>query len=140
VTTTTATKKKSSSTGQKVTQADSPAVKPSPSAKQAKDEKVAKSATKQSAGKKDTKKDSDKSDEAPARHKRDAVTPDPDPDSIPVRNPDVEHRDETWYWLLKAEPESRFEDGVDVRFSIDDLRSRTKPEGWDGKLYPTRIP
>ncbi|KAI1378109.1 DUF55-domain-containing protein [Hypoxylon crocopeplum] len=36
------------------------------------------------------------------------------------------------YWLMKAEPESRFENGVDVRFSIDDLASRTEPEPWDG--------
>ncbi|KAI1103683.1 PUA-like domain-containing protein [Jackrogersella minutella] len=36
------------------------------------------------------------------------------------------------YWLLKAEPESRFENGVDVKFSIDDLASRSEPEPWDG--------
>jgi hypothetical protein len=36
------------------------------------------------------------------------------------------------YWLLKAEPESRFENGVDVKFSIDDLAARTEPEPWDG--------
>ncbi|KAI8966289.1 DUF55-domain-containing protein [Daldinia sp. FL1419] len=36
------------------------------------------------------------------------------------------------YWLLKAEPESRFENGVDVKFSIDDLASRTESEPWDG--------
>ncbi|KAI1803544.1 PUA-like domain-containing protein [Daldinia bambusicola] len=36
------------------------------------------------------------------------------------------------YWLLKAEPESRLENGVDVKFSIDDLASRTEPEPWDG--------
>ncbi|KAI1171522.1 PUA-like domain-containing protein [Nemania sp. FL0916] len=39
---------------------------------------------------------------------------------------------DTWYWLMKAEPESRFENGVDVRFSIDDLASKTEPEPWDG--------
>ncbi|EMR72812.1 putative thymocyte nuclear protein 1 protein [Eutypa lata UCREL1] len=39
---------------------------------------------------------------------------------------------EKWYWLMKAEPESRFENGTDVRFSIDDLASRTEPEPWDG--------
>lgn len=36
------------------------------------------------------------------------------------------------YWLLKAEPDSRMEKGVDVKFSIDDLQARTKPEPWDG--------
>jgi hypothetical protein len=37
------------------------------------------------------------------------------------------------YWLLKAEPESRLENGVDVKFSIDDLAAKTEPEPWDGK-------
>lgn len=37
------------------------------------------------------------------------------------------------YWLMKAEPESRIEKGVDVKFSIDDLAAKTEPEGWDGK-------
>lgn len=37
------------------------------------------------------------------------------------------------YWLMKAEPESRIEKGVDVRFSIDDLASKTEPEPWDGE-------
>lgn len=38
------------------------------------------------------------------------------------------------YWLMKAEPESRIEKGKDVKFSIDDLKAATEPEGWDGKL------
>ncbi|KAI0202790.1 PUA-like domain-containing protein [Astrocystis sublimbata] len=43
------------------------------------------------------------------------------------------------YWLMKAEPESRFENGVDVKFSIDDLASKTEPEPWDGiRAYPAR--
>ncbi|KAJ5675520.1 hypothetical protein N7462_008417 [Penicillium macrosclerotiorum] len=36
------------------------------------------------------------------------------------------------YWLMKAEPESRLEKGVDVKFSIDDLEAATQPEPWDG--------
>ncbi|CAG9936524.1 unnamed protein product [Clonostachys rosea f. rosea IK726] len=60
------------------------------------------------------------------------VTPDPDPASLPAQNPETVRHDGEWYWLMKAEPESRFEGGVDVRFSIDDLRACTKPEGWDG--------
>ena len=40
---------------------------------------------------------------------------------------------EKQYWLLKAEPDSRIENGVDVKFSIDDLASKTEPEPWDGK-------
>lgn len=39
---------------------------------------------------------------------------------------------------MKAEPETRLENGVDVRFSIDDLRARTEPEGWDGELLRYR--
>lgn len=37
------------------------------------------------------------------------------------------------YWLMKAEPESRVEKGVDVRFSIDDLEAAEEPEPWDGE-------
>lgn len=37
------------------------------------------------------------------------------------------------YWLLKAEPETRLENGHDVSFSIDDLAGKTEPEPWDGK-------
>jgi len=36
------------------------------------------------------------------------------------------------YWLMKAEPESRLESGHDIKFSIDDLASKTEPEPWDG--------
>ncbi|OAA65360.1 EVE domain protein [Niveomyces insectorum RCEF 264] len=43
------------------------------------------------------------------------------------------------YWLLKAEPESRFENGVDVKFSIDDLAAKTEPEPWDGKQTSSRL-
>lgn len=38
------------------------------------------------------------------------------------------------YWLMKAEPESRIENGVDVKFSIDDLAAKSEPEPWDGML------
>lgn len=34
---------------------------------------------------------------------------------------------------MKAEPESRIVKGVDVKFSIDDLRAAEGPEPWDGK-------
>ncbi|RFU30844.1 hypothetical protein B7463_g5483, partial [Scytalidium lignicola] len=43
------------------------------------------------------------------------------------------------YWLMKAEPESRLEKGVDIKFSIDDLATKTEPEPWDGiRAYPAR--
>lgn len=38
------------------------------------------------------------------------------------------------YWLMKAEPESRIENGVDVKFSIDDLAAKKEPEPWDGMV------
>jgi hypothetical protein len=63
-----------------------------------------------------------------------APSPDLDPESIPRINPDAVRHDGQWYWLMKAEPESRFENGIDVRFSIDDLRACTEPEGWDGNV------
>ena len=47
--------------------------------------------------------------------------------------PEVEENtDGPSYWLMKAEPESRIEKGKDVKFSIDDLKAATSPEGWDG--------
>lgn len=49
---------------------------------------------------------------------------------------DVGEEDETesdrQYWLMKAEPDSRLDNGVDVKFSIDDLRAKEGPEAWDG--------
>ncbi|XP_014443857.1 thymocyte nuclear protein 1 isoform X1 [Tupaia chinensis] len=37
------------------------------------------------------------------------------------------------YWLMKSEPESRLEKGVDVKFSIEDLRAQPKQTTcWDG--------
>ncbi len=35
------------------------------------------------------------------------------------------------FWLMKAEPESRIENGIDVKFSIDDLAAKTAP----GELF-----
>lgn len=60
------------------------------------------------------------------------VSEDPDIDSIPTINPEAPKHDGQWYWLMKAEPETRIENGVDVKFSIDDLKAKTEPEGWDG--------
>jgi hypothetical protein len=36
---------------------------------------------------------------------------------------------------MKAEPESRIEKGHDIKFSIDDLASKTVPEAWDGEFH-----
>ncbi|KAJ3172117.1 Thymocyte nuclear protein 1 [Geranomyces variabilis] len=45
----------------------------------------------------------------------------------------VAHDDESGphYWLIKAEPDTRLERGVDVRFSIDDLEAKGT-SSWDG--------
>lgn len=40
------------------------------------------------------------------------------------------------YWLLKAEPLPRYENGVNVAFSISDLRACTEPEPWGGVRNP----
>ncbi|KAH6625841.1 PUA-like domain-containing protein [Boeremia exigua] len=40
------------------------------------------------------------------------------------------------YWLLKAEPLPRYENGINVAFSIDDLAACTKPEPWGGVRNP----
>ena len=37
------------------------------------------------------------------------------------------------HWLIKSEPESRFENGVDMKFGIDDLRAEPDSTAcWDG--------
>ncbi|XP_048836390.1 thymocyte nuclear protein 1 [Brienomyrus brachyistius] len=37
------------------------------------------------------------------------------------------------HWLMKSEPESRFENGVDVKFGIEDLKALPSQTGcWDG--------
>jgi predicted RNA-binding protein with PUA-like domain len=40
------------------------------------------------------------------------------------------------FWLLKAEPLPRFENGVNVAFSIDDLAACVDPEPWSGVRNP----
>lgn len=62
---------------------------------------------------------------------------DEEPD-LTIENPedDAYGVDGRSYWLMKAEPESRIVKGVDVKFSIEDLRAAKAPEPWDGKLRP----
>ena len=46
---------------------------------------------------------------------------------------DAEKCGEKRYWLMKAEPESRIENGVDVKFGIDDLTKEPDQTAcWDG--------
>lgn len=75
------------------------------------------------------------SDEGIAKKDSRASSEEMDVDSIPTTNPDAPKHDGEWYWLMKAEPETRLENGIDVRFSIDDLRAKKKPEGWDGEFH-----
>ena len=44
--------------------------------------------------------------------------------------------DQEVYWLFKAEPLPRFENGIDVSFSIDSLAACTAPEPWSGVRNP----
>ncbi|KAG8410861.1 hypothetical protein J3458_016617 [Metarhizium acridum] len=115
-----------------------------PSSKQAKTDTkaAAKKPTKQSTGGTETNKAASpiasKKDAGAKRNER-AASEDVDVDSIPRTNPEAPRHEGEWYWLMKAEPETRYENGIDVRFSIDDLRGKTKPEGWDGiRAYAAR--
>lgn len=37
---------------------------------------------------------------------------------------------------MKSEPNVRVEDGYEIKFSIDDLAAKKKPEGWEGIVMP----
>eukprot|EP00092_Neocalanus_flemingeri_P062886 GFUD01075963.1.p1 GENE.GFUD01075963.1~~GFUD01075963.1.p1 ORF type:complete len:162 (+),score=43.33 GFUD01075963.1:51-536(+) len=40
---------------------------------------------------------------------------------------------ENTHWLIKSEPETRMENGIDMRFSFDDLKAETDSTAcWDG--------
>jgi len=52
-----------------------------------------------------------------------------------LTNRDANGAQET-FWLLKAEPLPRYEKGVNVAFSIDDLAACTRPEPWTGVRNP----
>ncbi|KAH6887696.1 thymocyte nuclear protein 1 [Thelonectria olida] len=93
--------------------------------------KATKSAAKKSFSKAETKADKEE--------KASRLSEDTDVASVPTHNPDAPRHEGEWYWLMKAEPETRLENGIDVRFSIDDLRAKTEPEGWDGiRAYAAR--
>ncbi|KAK3348774.1 PUA-like domain-containing protein [Lasiosphaeria hispida] len=81
--------------------------------------------------------------EKPARKGRKPPTngaASPAREDSPVAAEEASNADEAkTYWLMKAEPGSRFENGVDVKFSIDDLAAKTEPEPWDGiRAYAAR--
>ncbi|KAI1810390.1 PUA-like domain-containing protein [Poronia punctata] len=69
----------------------------------------------------------------------DPITSKQDEVSGNTKSEGVKTSSDRWYWLLKAEPESRYENGVNVKFSINDLASKTEPEPWDGiRAYAAR--
>ena len=55
-----------------------------------------------------------------------------DEDSLLAHDKDAASTSEPSFWLCKAEPDSRIEKGIDVKFSIDDLKNATEPEPWSG--------
>lgn len=59
----------------------------------------------------------------------------PPPMAASDTNRDASGKQEV-FWLLKAEPLPRFENGVNVAFSIDDLAKCTVPEPWSGVRNP----
>jgi predicted RNA-binding protein with PUA-like domain len=61
------------------------------------------------------------------------TAPPPEPSS--PSNRDADGNQEV-FWLLKAEPLPRYENGVNVAFSISDLRACTEPEPWSGVRNP----
>ena len=51
----------------------------------------------------------------------------------PAKKTKKDETPEFTHWLMKSEPESRFENGVDMKFGIDDLRAEPKSTAcWDG--------
>ncbi|KAH7408524.1 PUA-like domain-containing protein [Phaeosphaeria sp. MPI-PUGE-AT-0046c] len=64
-----------------------------------------------------------------------SVKPTLPPISISESNRTPEGEQEV-FWLLKAEPLPRYENGVNVAFSVDDLAACTKPEPWSGVRNP----
>ncbi|KAF1994187.1 DUF55-domain-containing protein [Amniculicola lignicola CBS 123094] len=62
-------------------------------------------------------------------------TPKPLPTPSNPSNRDADGNQEV-FWLLKAEPLPRYENGINVAFSIDDLAACTVPEPWSGVRNP----
>lgn len=57
------------------------------------------------------------------------------PDHSNESNRDADGNQEV-FWLLKAEPLPRYENGINVAFSIDNLAACTEPEPWGGVRNP----
>jgi predicted RNA-binding protein with PUA-like domain len=78
-------------------------------------------------------KSKSKSKPKPASTTSTKPAPPPAPSSETNR---TSNGDQEVFWLLKAEPLPRIENGVDVAFSIDDLAACTVPEPWSGVRNP----
>ena len=105
-----------------------------PSLSSAKKKSVSKATVKANDQKKARKgAPADKNEKAGQPQANVSVEVTPKNDKAPViTDEEDEDADGPSYWLMKAEPNSRIEKGKDVKFSIDDLRSATVPEAWDG--------
>ena len=96
---------------------------------------------------KDVIKDSHYTSLPPAKRSaksKSATEPKPKPPSKAIAAPAATSNDsnrdangnQEVFWLLKAEPLPRYENGVNVAFSIDDLAACTEPEPWGGVRNP----
>ncbi|PBP20803.1 EVE domain protein, partial [Diplocarpon rosae] len=74
-----------------------------------------------------------KGDEEEGEHPKNTKEAKPSERSSQKINPPEQASTGRQFWLLKAEPESRFERGKNIKFSIDDLAAKTEPEPWDAR-------
>ncbi|KAF1961646.1 DUF55-domain-containing protein [Byssothecium circinans] len=113
--------------------------------------RTGKKATRRKRAREDDDADALKDEDSPPPKKAEKTAPKSKPPPKPAKplkptttapNPTVSetNRDangkQEVYWLLKAEPLPRYENGVNVAFSIDDLRACTQPEPWTGVRNP----
>ena len=101
-------------------------------------ESSTKAITKKSVGR--PRKDSSTSVPIPKKQKGAKLDEQTEQESEVDASQEEDENDQNSYWLMKAEPESRIEKGVDVKFSIDDLKDKGAPEAWDGEIYSPSFP
>ncbi len=64
------------------------------------------------------------------------TTPTKPPSTLPNPTNRLPDGSQETFWLLKAEPLPRYENGINVSFSISDLAACTAPEPWSGVRNP----
>ncbi|KAL5115376.1 hypothetical protein ACEQ8H_006752 [Pleosporales sp. CAS-2024a] len=88
----------------------------------------------------DQDQDQDQDEHAPPPKKKAAKQPQPPKAAAPATPASGSNRGadgkQDVFWLLKAEPLPRYQNGVNVAFSIDDLAACTVPEPWGGVRNP----